>query len=141
MMASETVSGYGRLTYGPSNVLDGDRATAWVEGVPGPGVGKRLVLAFDAPLRMRRVGIDVGYDRDAAIFAANNRVHHARLTLGDTVVDLALQDLRGVQYIAVDVVATQLTLESVSVYPGDKYDDTCISEVEVWGNLAPQVIP
>jgi hypothetical protein len=122
-------------TYVAWAAVDGLPESAWVEGVPGPGVGESITLTFPEPVVVERLGVDVGFDRDADIFAKNNRLERATATFsnGESVA-LAFSDSRGVQVIDVEPVETSFVrLVIEAVYPGTKYDDTCLAEVEVWG--------
>src|SRR5262245_58297769 len=73
-----TVS-FGLVSFDPSNALDRNAATSWVEGADGPGIGEYLKLDFPQSVTVARLGFDIGFDRDEQIFAANNRVHRVRL--------------------------------------------------------------
>ena len=66
---------------------------------------------------------------------ANNRVKKAtiRFSTGDSV-ELEFADSRGIQ--VRDIASVQTTFVTVvidEVYPGSKYDDTSLAEIEVWG--------
>jgi hypothetical protein len=106
-----------------------------VEGVAGPGIGEQLKLVFPQPISVTRLGVDVGFDRDEPIFYANNRVRRARLLFSDgSTQSVEFLDRRGIQYVAsAGVTTTFITIVIDDVYPGSKYDDTPIAEVEVWG--------
>jgi hypothetical protein len=115
--------------------IDGQLATAWVEGADGPGQGEWLMLTFPTPVTVDRLGIDVGYDRTGATFAANNRVKKATVIFSEgTQVPLEFADERGMQFRRIEPVETTFVQIVISeVYPGSDYDDTCLAEVEVWG--------
>lgn len=139
VLAPEQTACCGLVFFSPDNVLDRDLDTSWVEGVPGPGIGQQLVIQFARPVTIGRIGLDVGYDRDAAIFFANHRVRRVRLTFSDgSTQHINFRDRRGMQFATLAAVTTStvaLTIEDI--YPGSKYDDTPIAEVEVWGYEAP----
>jgi hypothetical protein len=88
----------------------------------------------------------VGYDRDEGdtfrspeVFAANNRLQRATLIFSSgEQVELAFSDTRGVQMIPLarapsPIITTFVKVVIDEVYPGSKYDDTCLAEIEVWG--------
>ncbi len=58
--------------YDPGKALDGDPATAWVEGAPGPGIGEFIVLGLTH--YPEALGFINGFARDRNLFAGNNRV-------------------------------------------------------------------
>jgi hypothetical protein len=134
-LAPEKTQRFGVVRFDPSNALDQDLTTSWVEGAAGPGVGEQLVLIFSRPVRATRVGFDTGFDRDKSIFYANNRVQSAQLIFSDgSVQTIELLDQRGIQYVPIaDVTTTSIAIVITTVYPGSHYDDTPIAEVEVWG--------
>lgn len=65
----------GALTHAAARAIDGDRATAWVEGVAGEGRGESLTLALDRegdlPAGLR---ILPGYAKDRTRWGKNRRV-------------------------------------------------------------------
>ena len=69
--------------YTASNVLDGSLTTAWVEGVPGPGVGEWIQLDFDREVQLLRAHITPGYFKSKRLWANNNRLAAATLQFSD----------------------------------------------------------
>jgi hypothetical protein len=70
-------------TYDPSNAIDGNKGTAWIEGVDGPGPGEWIRLDFDREINLHRVLILPGYFKSPAIWAMNNRISGATLYFSD----------------------------------------------------------
>ncbi len=129
-------------TYEPWKAIDGNLATAWVEGVAGPGIGETLTLDFPGMAQITHIGIAVGYDSDQETFAANNRVKRIALTFSSGYhIDQTFHDVQGRQEVTItppeEWLAETDTLRIViaDVYPGTRYDDTPIAEVEVWGRV------
>jgi hypothetical protein len=133
-------------TYHAWSVIDGSLSTPWSEGVDGPGVGEWIMLEFPGAIEIHSIGIAVGYDRDEGdsfrspeVFAANNRLQRATLIFSNGEQEkLTFSDTRGVQMIPLarapnPHVTTFIKLVIDKVYPGARYDDTCIAEIEVWG--------
>ena len=131
----EVTRQYGTISYAAVNVLDDDPTTAWVEGVAGAGTGESLQLRFSQAVTMTRIGLIVGFDLNATVFAANNRVKQVQLVFADgRTQQVAFADERGMQYRDITPVRTDsLSLVIAEVYPGTSYDDTALAEVEVWG--------
>jgi len=115
--------------------IDGQVATAWVESADGSGQGEWLMLTFPTPVTVSKLGIDVGYDRTSATFAANNRVKKATAIFSNgKQIPLEFADARGVQVREIEPVETTYVQIVINeVYPGSAYDDTCLAEVQVWG--------
>jgi hypothetical protein len=129
-------------SYEPWKAIDGNLATAWVEGVRGPGIGETLTLDFPDTVEITHIGIAVGYDRDQETFVANNRVRRAAITFSSGYhIDQSFRDVRGRQEFTINppeewlAEADSLTIAITDVYPGAHYDDTPIAEVEVWGRV------
>lgn len=122
-------------TYHAFAAVDGAPETSWVEGVEGAGVGEWIELVFPGAIVVGRIGLDIGYDKDADLFFANNRVKRATIVFSDgQQLDLTFADTPGSQLVEIDSVQTSsLRLIVEEVYPGSRYDDTCLSEIEVWG--------
>ncbi len=129
--------------YHPSYALDGDPKTAWVEGAEGLGVGASMTVPLSPIARARRLVLRVrnGYQKSKALFAANAAPKVVRLALlsGDgRVVHEARRELKrawGWQSLELDVPegrgfsALRLTIEEA--WPGKKYLDTCLSDLEI----------
>ncbi len=127
-------------TYHALSVIDGMLSQPWVEGVVGPGLGEWILLTFPGMIEVERIGFDVGYDRDDDIFFANNRLKKATIIFSNgEQVELTFSDARGVQMIPLvrapgpPIQTTFVKVVIEEVYPGSKYDDTCVGEIEVWG--------
>jgi hypothetical protein len=142
--------------FAPGKAFDQDSATAWCEGVPGPGEGQILV----APIPNAHLAhIRAGYQKSEALRTANGRPQQVRVTLlhareatpamvqsgeGWTYRDVRilgaheveLEDRGGWQPLPLPEAPESeergalVAVEILSVYPGGKYEDTCISEIE-----------
>lgn len=136
----EMISPDTSVDYDPTNVLDYGSETAWAEGAPGAGIGERLVLEFTHELQLSALDINVGFDRDEAIFFANNRLKRGTLIFSDgSALPIEFEDQRGVQTVPLpDIRTTSLTLVIEDVYPGTTYDDTAIATLHPFGyGIAP----
>lgn len=126
--------------YHPYYIIDGDDKTAWVEGVPGDGIGERLYLYFQ-DLNVQKClyfRVKNGYQKSPTLFAQNNRIKEIRITIAKDFRDRyrqihILEDKLGWQEIKIEgpFDFNKITIEILSVYEGEKYDDTCISEIEI----------
>ncbi len=127
-----------RENYHPNYILDGDPKTAWTEGVDGQGEKESISVRFTemANTTELRLKIRNGYQKTKRLFSRNSRIKQATITLlpsGKTQT-LTLKDARGWQTVRVASSGTlhgfRLTVESV--FPGTHYDDTCISDVQIY---------
>jgi hypothetical protein len=127
-------------TYHAFSAIDGLLESSWVEGVTGPGVGEWITLDFPEAIEIHSIGLGVGFDRDADIFAKNNRVKRATFIFSSgEEVTLDFADVRGMQSVPLvrapgpNIKTTFVKMVIQEVYPGSKYNDTCLAEIEVWG--------
>lgn len=128
--------------YHPNYALDGNAATAWVEGVDGDGEGQVLAWDTSAIPGARRVKVRVrnGYQKSDALLAANAAPRAVTLEVWDGRTRVAtttaeLTRASGWQDLVVDLAGKgfdHLELRVDSVHAGSKYRDTCISDVETW---------
>jgi hypothetical protein len=70
-------------TYDPANVVDGNKRTAWIEGVDGPGIAEWLNFDFGRDINLHRILILPGYFKSAKIWAQNNRLAAATFQFSD----------------------------------------------------------
>lgn len=73
-------------TYAAANVVDGNQSTAWVEGVPGTGVGQWIAIYLGDAAQLhglRRVSgtVHAGYQKNTASYQNNSRPSLIRLEL------------------------------------------------------------
>jgi hypothetical protein len=139
LWASSTLKAIGPHSYEASNAHDLDRCTAWAEGVPGPGSGESLTYRFapDSP-RLHTVNISNGLVTSERAWRANNRVKRLRMDENDVpVAILMLQDCMADQSFQLprllgrraDGMPMHIRFTILEVYPGDRHDDTVISEI------------
>ena len=138
--------------YGPANLLDGRLDTAWCEGVDGDGVGQSITLDLQN-VAVSSVGLANGYVKSDGIYKGNNRIKTVKMVLLDEngerheeTVELPQREfgqyIPGAEASIIDwlmdygdgyFTGTSLTLTIEEVYPGNKYRDTCISEIYLLG--------
>ena len=119
-------------TYEAAHVLDKNLQTAWIEGVPGPGLGEWIRCDFEREVKLNRITLTPGYFKNPSIWKQNNRLAAATLYFSDgssrryTFPDLMqerLLDTGGVRTRFVRLVIDDM-------YPGSvDSEDTAISEI------------
>jgi LysM repeat protein len=119
---------------------DGAPGTAWVEGVVGSGTGEWIGLRFPGMVEIHSIRMDIGYDKNADVFYKNNRIKRVTLVFSTgEQLELGFADGRGMQEIPLvrapgsNIETTSVKVVIEDVFPGWKYDDTCLAEIEVWG--------
>lgn len=136
------------------SAMDKDSKTAWAEGVPGDGIGEIVIVLVDT---RKPVKIWAGFGKSKDIFKKNNRPkkicvyvlqgrwdYNGCTERGNMYTDIhvvakhtiTLKSLNGYQPLRLPKhtirnkkVTTFVAVEILSIYPGTKYRDTCISEI------------
>jgi hypothetical protein len=131
--------------YHPNYVADDDPATAWVEGAKGSGAGEWLRIQTTPLDHTTRVRLHVrnGYQKSKDLFKANARAKEVTLRLlpSNTEQRVTLADRDGWQDLVIDQpagIVRTVELAITSVYEGTKYEDLCITDVQVFAtSLTP----
>lgn len=130
--ASSTRSSAGDITYQPGNVLDRSLATAWSEGVSGPGIGEWIRCDFDRDVRLKRIIITPGYFKTPELWKQNNRLASATFYFSDgTSRGVAFPDRMVEQKLELGGIRTRwVRMEIGDVYLGSAdMEDTPISHL------------
>jgi hypothetical protein len=122
----------GANDYTPDNVVDGDIRTAWVEGVPGLARGAQLRFRLPKRVALARIRLVNGYAKSTAVLLDNAaartvliRSDGMRGALRRTLSrDSRPQSIRGAFGNT-----RQVSIEIVSAYRGDRFQDLAISEI------------
>jgi hypothetical protein len=130
--ASSTLNQQKSNTYGLTNLFDGDRNTAWVEGAPGNGEGQQISVSFDAPVTINEIVLINGYAKSSKSFNDNARIQNLSIQSSTNISgDIALLDQSQDQSYTIKGLENVewITFGIGSVYPGAKWQDTAISEI------------
>jgi hypothetical protein len=112
------------LRYGLASAFDNDPSTSYVENTENDKMNITIHLN---PEYFKRCVIVNGYAQDMALYKSNNRVKS--LWIGDRKREL-LDDSLAYQY--VDRASQNLSVSDI--YRGEKYNDTCIAEYNVYAD-------
>ena len=131
--------------YAAENLIDGTYKS-WVEGKKDSGIGTKITFEFEKPYYFQNytnyacIYIQNGFG-DLKYFHQNNRIKEMNVWIDDstTPVKVRLYDFHVPQCIVLrkylgEKLVHKITLEILSVYPGTKYDDTCIAEIHIGSN-------
>ena len=127
----------GGVTHGPELVLDGKPETAW--NTNENGVGQSITIKVDKLSEVNGLKIMNGYNKVSAsgtdLYKANARAKKILIEYATGSFEYTLKDKKG-KYQDIPFKDPQPTdwmkITILSVYPGDLYDDCCISEVKVY---------
>jgi hypothetical protein len=120
--------------HGPKNLtqLDG----AWCEGEPDIGIGVSIEISLEpseiegTPNALNRLHIANGYDKTTQTYLENSRVKHIEIKTDDGQTWVrTLRDETGVQDVLLggEISPNSILITILDVYPGQKYEDTCLS--------------
>jgi hypothetical protein len=123
--------------YLPLYVGDDDPKTAWTLKTEGLGEWLRVHVTPMGGATKVRLKIRNGYQKTDKLWAANSRAHGLTVVLlpSKKTVDVELTDTSGWQELAIEQAAgpfDALELRVRSVYAGKKYDDLCLSDLQVF---------
>jgi hypothetical protein len=143
------------LTYSADNLMDNDYTTAWAEGAKGPGVGEYIEITFEKGFDVACIAAINGYTKNEETYYNNSRIKELQIDYigwegksssgNSTIVrleDLPYSKINGENF--AKMLSTimdfsdgesfkKIRLTIKSVYPGKKFNDTCLSELLIWG--------
>lgn len=137
VFASSVLASQGKTTYNAEHVID-FKPTAWVEANPGAGEGESISFRYEklsADEPITSITIYNGFQKSELLYKKNSRVKVARLLVnGVPAYDLQLKDTMKGQSFSIDITPKDgfpviLTLRIMSVFPGEQYQDTAITEI------------
>ncbi len=125
-------------TYDAYRAIDDDYSTCWCEGVSGSGSGESITLYAERKQRLNEIIIYNGLCQSEELFYKNCRIKECRIEFSNgTYTDVVLNGDYTEQpsVISLDNVDTEyLKITILSTYSGNKYEDTCVSEIQVRNN-------
>ena len=146
LSATSCLKSQNNISYEAKNAHDLSYKTAWVEGVEGYGIGEKLIYHFppENP-RITKVIIVNGYVKSEKVWRENSRVKKLKMYIdNEPLAILKLEDSRNEQSCDFEPIGNSnrdnwdemkldpwwtMTFEILEVYPGEKYDDTAITEI------------
>ncbi len=138
--ASSSLKPTNLTDFRPTNLLDGDVATAWVEGGSGNGAGQWVKYQFEQPITLARLEIADGYQKNQETYADYIRVKSIQIDYSDGSRQVVqLQDAQTLQMIqpasddgqplgAVEWVKFTI----LTVYPAYKWPQAALSDIRVY---------
>ena len=135
LSVSSQLTGKSGTVYGAAFLNDGDTSTPWEEGVEGDGIGEQITYEPESGTKLQVIRIYPGNGRSDKAFQENNRPKTITLEIDGKKQTLNFDDAGHFYTFSSKkpVMAKQVKLIIDSVYPGSKWQDTCISEVEFYG--------
>ena len=122
----------GSYIHSASLAIDGNIKTCWSEGVPGLGMGEFIDIKFDGTYTVRGMNIWIGHQKSLDLFYQNARPSMIKVIGSDGSNEIyQLKDNFDGQRINFDypINVSSIRLVILGAWPGSKYKDTCIAEV------------
>jgi len=133
-LATSTLPDEGPFNYGVKNTLDGNLETAWNDGAAGPGVGEKLTYRFRNPVDVKTIGLVNGFASTPELFKENARIRSMVVITDFARFPITLPDSSARQELNLPFGRTaSVQIEVVSVYPGSKYEDLALTEIDFTG--------
>ncbi|WP_161782212.1 NADase-type glycan-binding domain-containing protein [Paenibacillus ehimensis] len=129
--ASSTLPDENKISYNANQLTDGNTKTGWCEGTKGDGIGETVTLDFGTLQEVSGIDLINGLAQSLHTFKANNRVKSLKAEFSDgssEVLDASFIQMNFSKKIKTSFI--KLTI--LEVEKGDKYSDTCMSEVRVF---------
>ena len=122
----------GNYVHSAKLAVDGNTSTCWSEGVKGLGIGENIEIHFNGNYKVNGMNIWIGHQKSQNLFYQNARPIALRVIGSDGSSEVYnLRDTFGGQRVnfkqPITVNKVKLVVERVA--PGNKYEDTCIAEV------------
>lgn len=134
------------LEHPAKNAHNQSMGKVWSEGVRGTGIGESLTFTFRTTeehttgLGVTSCAIGIGHQGSKALFKKNARPKLLELSVdGKPKARLQLKDKMGLQQFEIPKLTLErpsthtITLKILEVFPGTKFQDTCIAEVYFQG--------
>lgn len=131
-------------TYSVEAVLDGNKDTCWAEGVDGNGEGEYIEIHFREPIYLTDISLLNGYMKNEDVFNKNGKIRRIELSYSDgnshesLLDEYEFQDVEGQAYsdwisYGSPIYTDYLKVTILKASHGEKYEDTCLSELQLWG--------
>ena len=121
--------------YSGSRLIDGDQATSWQEGEEGTGEGKGVTISLDGSHQVRYLVLYLGNWKSDELWSYNARPQSLAIQVGEAEEEiLEFPNEKKVFYLALQepVEASEIKIRIQSSYAGERWEDNCISEIEVY---------
>ena len=121
--------------YSAKSAVDGDVSTSWQENEEGVGEGKGFQVTLDGAHKIRYVVLHLGNWRSDQLWDYNARPKTLTIQVGDQQVkDVEFSNEKKKFCLSFDepVEASYISLYIKEAYEGSRWQDNCISEVELY---------
>lgn len=135
--AKSSYSDDSAVRYDASNLNDRKTSTVWIEGEDGSGLGSWVAIALDGPQTVTGLRLWNGNWYSTDLWTRHNRLKEVQIGLSDgTEHVFTLKDVKKVEEIRfpTPVTTDKLTLHIRGTYRGTTFNDTSLSEIQVFND-------
>ncbi len=120
---------------GPMTLFDGRDDTSWQEGKDGYGIGESLTFRFNGDHTVKYIAFKLGNWRNTSYFQKNGVPKTLTISIGDFETQVTFTGEQKVEWVELteDASADQMKIYIDEVYEGTDWDDTCITEITLYG--------
>ena len=126
----------GASTYFAENVLDDNLETAWAEGVPGDGVDEwiRMETTDSSLMDVSAIQFAMGYQKNEQLLEKNSWPYEVLIEAeGGFNQTVELYWYTDIFILDQPIKTNWIKITILGVEEGSAYDDTCISEIQLYG--------
>lgn len=120
----------------PMMLFDGRDDTTWQEGVNGYGIGESVSFSFDGMHKVKYIGFKLGNWKNEKYYLGNAMPKTMTLVFGDYTGQITFRGTKKeIEWVEVNnlVNADSMRITIDDIYPGTSWEDTCITEIMVYG--------
>jgi hypothetical protein len=114
------------------NLFDNDPGTSWVEASAGDGIDEEIIIKLNKKINIKSISFRNGYGKPE-FWQANNRVKDIEIITEDNSFVVKLSDIPDEQtiFLTSELKGTRIVFRIKSVYKGDKFNDSALSEIKI----------
>jgi len=124
------------ITHYAGNAIDGDLSTAWVEGVGGVGIHEwiKLETTDGSKIDVSAIKFSMGYQKSDQHLKNNGWPHKVLIECeGGYQQEVKFYEYTSTVLLDQAVTTSWIKITIMEVSKGSNYDDTCISEIRLYG--------
>jgi len=129
-----------KAKYEPNLATDGISSTCWQEGVEGVGEGESLTFTFENEESISAISLLLGKHKSEKAYFDNARPSKLIIKIGNMQYFIEAEDImqRQTFRFSSPKAAKEVTIVIDSAYPGNVWEDLCISEIEFYKEELPE---
>jgi hypothetical protein len=132
----------------PYKLYDQNKNTSYSEAIFGDGINSEIKFYFNDYITLTRIKLFNGYLEKEKYFKLNNRIKKIKIIgydntkiVEEEIIELEDTDIKQIINLKNNIVNINIIKVLIlEVYKGSKYNDTCLSEINFFGNSKNKII-